>query len=280
MENPFKKYFGSKDSDEKDKKRDKSSKFKKFEYTEDEDDFFDLDDLFSEFNGNAFNFHGFPPSILKQFQEIVEAMQQFDEDPENNQRRKSFENKYNDFRQKTDKDLDGQIYADQLDTLLRRISPDHAPKESSSSQTLGPQKKIKLTDEEKIMDIIHGTFKEEVVPVKPRKRQVQKVPPSPHHFGGMPPFGDFPPTSSRTWGRTVISIRKPDGSYETRKTERGADGQTTTTITRTEPDGTSLTQSFIGDGKKASTKPPPPAGGSHEERNLVMFDGYKIPCLW
>lgn len=239
-----------------------------------------MDDLFSEFNGNAFNFHGFPPGVLKQFQEIIEAMQQLDEEPENGQRQKSFESKYNEFRKKTDTDLDGQLYADQLDLLLRRISPNLAPKDSAlKAQNTINQKKVKLSDEDKILDIIHGTYKEEIVPVKPRKRQVQKLPTSPHHFGGLPPF-DLPPSGGRTWGRTVISIRKSDGSYETRKTERSPDGQTKTTITRTEPDGTSSSsQTFSGEGSKAIVQQPP-ASGNHAERNLATFDGYKIPCLW
>lgn len=256
----------------------KGNNFKKFEYSDDDDEIFDLDDLFSEFHGNTFDFGVFPPGILKQFQDVLRAMQDFDEQPDNGQKQKLFENKYNEFRQKTDKDLDGQLYAEQLDTLLKRISPNLMPK------TVAPPQKKKLLDEEKIMDIIHGTYREEVVPVKPRKRQVQKVPASaaPHHFGGLPPF-DFPSSSpaGRTWAKTVVSIRKADGSSETRKMERAADGQTTTTITKTNADGISSTSVITGDEKKnpaISTHVPP--SGNHEERNLTMFDGYKIPCLW
>lgn len=230
-------------------------------------------------HSNSFNFHGFPPNILKQFQEIVEAMQEFDDDPQNSQRQKFFENKYNDFRQKTDQDLDGKLYADQLDTLLKRISPELMPKQKTPSL----QAKVKLSDEEKIMDIIHGTYREEVAPVKPRKRQVQKIPASPHHFGGLPPF-DLPPSSGRqsSWqSKTVMTIRKPDGSYETRKTERTQDGQMKT-ITKTGPDGTSSTQSFTGDAQTSvAIAKPQQSAVPHEERNLVeTFDGYKIPCLW
>lgn len=296
MENPFKKYF-SPESEEKNKKRwvfwsgslkfikvcvnssEKSNSFRKFDQADDEDDdFFDLDDFFSEFHGNKFNFQGFPPSILRQLQEILEAMQEFDNDPENSQRRGSFEKKYNDFRQKTDQDLDGQLYADQLDTLLKRISPEYAPNEPA--RTLKNQKKFKQPDEEKIMDIIHGTFREEIVPVKPRKRQVQKVPASPHHFGGLPPF-DLPPSSSRnhSWGKTVISIRKQDGTYETRKMERSSDGQTKTTITKTNPDGSSSTQTFSGESHKPMIAQP--TNSNYDERNMRKSeDGYIVPCLW
>lgn len=257
--------------------REKPNFFKKFDNTDDDDDW-DLEDLFSEFHGNSFNFSGFPPGIMRQFQEILEAMQDVEDDPDSTQRRKSFENKYNEFREKKDRDLDSQQYADQLDSLLKRISPNIAPKGTIPAVT---QRKVKLSDEDKIMDVIHGTFREEVVPVKPRKQQqkTQKMPPaSPHHFGGLPPF-DLPTTSGTTWGRTVISIRKHDGSYETRKTERSSDGQTKTTITKTGADGTSSTQVLNNDGQAAIAVAPAPSG-VHEERNLVVCDGYKIPCLW
>lgn len=259
---------------------DKNSNFKKFDYADDEDEIFDLDDLFGEQHDTALNFYGFPPSVLKQFQEIVEAMQDFDEEPQNTQRQRSFENKYEDFRQKTDQDLDGQLYAEQLDTLLKRISPGLAPL-NSPTKPPAVQKKVKILDADKILDIIHGTFKEEIIPVKPRKRQVQKVPSSPHHFGGLPPF-DMPQSSSRTWGKTVMTIRKQDGSCETRRMERSPDGQTKTTITKTDSKGTSSTETFVGDGQQTLVKPAqiPPASGDYAERHLIMFDGYKIPCLW
>lgn len=296
MENPFKKYFTS-ENEEKEKKRwvvqtstdinlmltcisnysETRSNFKKFDYADDEDEIFDLDDLFSEFQGNSFNFDGFPPNILKQFQEIMEAMQEFDEDPQNRQRQKLFENKYNEFRQKTDQDLDGQLYADQLDTLIKRISPESIPKDAIAKAS---PKKVKVLDEDKIFDIIHGTFPEEIVPVRPRKRQVQKIPASPHHFGGLPPF-DLPPSSGRTtWGQTVMTIRKQDGSSETRKMERTPNGQTKTTITKTDSDGSSSTQTFTGEGQKTIQVKSPQASANYAERNLITFDGYKIPCLW
>lgn len=260
----------------------KSNKFKKFDYESDDDDDLDLEDFFSEFHGNSFNFHGYPPGILKQFREVIEAMTQLEEEP-NNQRQTFFENKYKDFRLKTDQDLDGQIYAEQLDTLLKRISPELAAKDSTQYINGNQQIKVKQSDEDKILDIIHGTFKEVVVPVKPRRRpNVQKVPATPHHFGGLPPFDGLNPSSGRgtTWGKTVISIRKGDGTFEKREMERTADGQTKTTITKTGSDGTKSTQTFTGDGQTMVAKPAPPAIESRADRNLVMFNGYSIPCLW
>lgn len=209
-------------------------------------------------------------------------MQEFDDDPLDSQRQKFFENKYDQFRKKTDQDLDGQLYADQLDTLLKRISPEFVPKDPQAK--LLP-KKVKLLDEDKILDIIHGTFQAEIVTKKPRKRQVQKIPASPHHFGGLPPF-DLPSSSTRatTWGQTIMTIRKQDGSSETRKMERTTDGKTKTTIVKTDPEGSKSTQTFTSDEQKEIYKKSPSVNvktnGNHDERNLVMFDGYKIPCLW
>lgn len=270
----------------------KSNNFRKFDY-EDDDDSFDLDDFFSEFHGNSFNFQGFPPGIMRQFQEIFEAMKDLDVDPENDEQQKFFADKYNEFRQRTDQDLDGKIYADQLDTLLKRISPEHALKNETKQPIMSgfkPTKKFRQPDEDKIMDKIHGTFREEVIPPRPRRSKVQKLPVHPHHFGGIPPY-DFPPAqsspshhaASRSWGKTVISIRNADGTYETRKVERAPDGQTKTTITRKNTDGTSSTETFRGDGaslSSAKTLLPDLASDEYAERNLVTKNGYKIPCLF
>lgn len=207
-----------------------------------------------------------------------------------------FYDNYSQFKKKTDQDLDGKIYVDQLDTLLKRINPELKLKQDEKND--GSQLSVndvqilrKLTDEEKIMDIIHGTYKEPVIPTKPRKRHLHKAPISPHHFSTLP-FHEFPPPSSstpnnhhhqgRSWGRTVISIRNADGSSETRKVERLPDGNTRTTITKTDTDGNSSTKSFVGEEKKAAINHSTHVISSenHDERNLVDYHGYKIPCLW
>lgn len=227
---------------------------------------------------------------MMQFQEILDAMKEFEVDPENDENQKIFENKFNEFRQKSDQDLDGKLYADQLNTLLKNLSPDHLKKEKQQFKPPVQVKKFKQPDEDKIMDKIHGTFKEEVVPVKPRKSKVQKIPVHPHHFGGLPPY-DIPTTPndsklfSRGWAKSVISIRNADGSTETRKVERSPDGQTKTTITRRDSEGKSSTESFTGDGKSGqiaakSEKITNLATEEYAERNLVTKNGYKIPCLF
>ena len=99
-------------------------------------------------------------------------------------------------------------------------------KKKNNSDLKNVQITRKLTDEEKIMDIIHGTYKEQVIPVKPRKSYINKTPLSPHNFSALPPFHEFLPPSnnnnqhqghSRSWGKTVISIRNLVGLSEARK---------------------------------------------------------------
>lgn len=283
------------ESDDKDKKQGDKFNFKKFDDEEDEDDWFDLETFFNEFHDSRFQFHGFPKSTMRQFKEILEQLPKDieDEDVATKERKlQQFYDNYSDFKQKTDKDLDGKIYANQLDSILQKIHPEIMQKGAKDVQIKAQQPIRKLTDEEKIMDIIHGTYKEEVKAIVPkqRKRQyVHKAPFSPHHFNALPPFNEFhpPPTSSPTtksWGRTFISIRNPDGSYETRKIERTPDGNTRTTITRKDSDGNSSTQSFVGDEprEKLSVEQPNTtrSEADHNERNLVNYNGYKIPCLW
>jgi len=204
-----------------------------------------------------------------------------------------FYDNYSQFKKKTDQDIDGKIYADQLDNILKMINPEIILKDEKKSLNQQNQAQVmrKLTDDEKIMDIIHGTYKEPIFLPKPRKRHIHKAPISPHHFSALPPFHEFPPPSSahpnhsRTWGKTVISIRNADGSSETRKVEKTPDGNTRTTITKMDSDGNSSTKSFIGDEKsnsfsQSSTSQMITTSSNHDERNLVNHNGYKIPCLW
>lgn len=278
----WKKYFGPAGKDDQDSKHN----FKKFDYEDDDDDFSDLETFFNEFHGNKFNFDGFPPHILRQFQEILEAMEGLHRGDDNDENRQRLADKVYEFKERRDIDLDDKAYADQLDSLLKRFSPDLMLKDEPRKVVV--QETRKLTDEEKIWDKIHGTFKEEIrsAPQRPRKSQVHKAPMSPHHFGSLPPFHEFPPPSSqgKSWGKTVISIRKSDGTSETRRMERTSDGTVKTTITKTDADGHSSTQTFLGDDQSkligSSEKKVDATPKSHEERNLIDFNGYKIPCLF
>lgn len=288
----WKKYFGTADQDEK------KHNFKKFDTDEEDDDFSDLETFFNEFHGNSkFGFRGVPPSLLKQFNDVLEAIEDLNRKADGSviddeQKQKVFDKYFEFKKEKRDYDLDDR-YADQLDSLLKRISPDLMIKDDPiiPSVVIIQKPARKLTDEEKIMDKIHGTFKEEVIIPRPHKKeQIQKAPLTPHHhFGALPPFNEFPPShgansQNKTWGKTVITIRKSDGTYENQKIERSSDGQVKTTITKTDADGNKSTQTFLGDkeqqkatgeNKVISTQSIP-----HEERNLINHNGYKIPCLF
>ena len=123
--------------------------------------------------------------------------------------KKDFDKKYSHFKQ-IDRDLDGQIYADQLDSLLKRVSPQLMLVNPQEINRVKP--KVRLTDDEKIMDMIHGTYKEDIVVSRPRNRSVQKPSPGvPKSFNGAFEGTIAPQHHARSWGRTVISITKPDG---------------------------------------------------------------------
>lgn len=281
------KYFGTAGADKDEKKHN----FKKFEEDED-DDFSDLEAFFNEFHGNSkFVFKSLPPSLMKQFNDVIEAMEDLNRRADgsivDDEQKKKVVDKYFEFKkEKRDYDLDDR-YADQLDALLKRITPDLMIKDEPvdvPTEVLVKQPARKLTDEEKILDKIHGTFKEEVrIPVtRPnRKGQIQKAPLTPHHhFAALPPpFNEAP--QNKSWGKTVISIRKSDGTQETQKIERGADGQMKTTITKIDAEGNKSTQTFVGDKEQlAISDKVTQLMIPHEERNLINHNGYKIPCLF
>lgn len=202
----------------------------------------------------------------------------------NDEQRRAF---YDHFPEmKRDEDLDAKNYGERFNSLLKKITPN----ENKEIEVKQPARK--LTDEEKIMDKIHGTFKEEVrkIPPRPaqRKGQVQKAPFSPHHhFGGFE-APSSPNSKSMSFGKTVISVRNSDGSYETRKIERMSDGTVKTTVTKADADGNKTKEVFSGDQQisDGGAKEILPAAASrdskpHEERNLIVTnDGYKIPCLF
>lgn len=141
-----------------------------------------------------------------------------------------------------DSDLDGEIYAEQLHTLLQRISPDienFFPKKrlnksnNDEKRNIAPAivpKQPKLTDEEKIWNQIHGNEIQE----KQQKRPAVATP----FFKRQPKYGggvfEGAIQGPKMFSQSVVvqSVRKPDGSYETKQTVHDANGQTKTTITR------------------------------------------------
>ncbi|XP_058823231.1 uncharacterized protein LOC131684402 [Topomyia yanbarensis] len=156
-----------------------------------------------------------------------------------------------------DTDLDGEIYPDQLHTLLQRISPDLKellPKKRGSGTPSRSEPKMKLTDEQKIMDWIHGYKESDPLPAV-RPRAPRRMPSQRFHDGIFE--GTF--QGPRMFGQSIISqtIRKPDGTYETRKTVRDSEGHTKTTITRSTKDGQKETITTYGDegGSTGMVKP-------------------------
>lgn len=175
-----------------------------------------------------------------------------------------------------DTDLDGEIYPEQLHTLLQRISPDLKellPKKRQQQQqqlgqpgaaTVGSQgPKPKLTDEQKFMDWIHG-FKGNdgsSSSMSANRPPSRRMPAQRSHDGIFE--GTF--QGPRMFGQSIISqtIRKPDGTYETRKTVRDSEGHTQTTITRSTAEGRKETITTYGDADGGpffgQGLPPPPS---------------------
>lgn len=194
-----------------------------------------------------------------------------------------------------DTDLDGEIYPDQLHTLLQRISPDLKellPKKQLSESNSKNEPKLKLSDEQKIMDWIHGYKESDVIPTI-RPRVPRKMPSQRYHDGIFE--GTF--QGPRMFGQSIISqtIRKPDGTYETRKTVRDSEGHTKTTITRSTKDGKKETITTYGDEGGPEPKPfsentLPDPGSSNSvasvlldmnRKHLFSKNGYILPKnLW
>uniref|UniRef100_A0A182Q2X9 Uncharacterized protein n=1 Tax=Anopheles farauti TaxID=69004 RepID=A0A182Q2X9_9DIPT len=185
--------------------------------------------------------------MLKSLDAYDENAKLFDHDPKQDFLKPGFEDAIRaaDKEMKPqDTDLDGEIYADQLHSLLQRLSPDLKelmPKKRSEAMgpngQNGPSVRRKLTDEEKVMQLIHGITEQKdqaATVTKPQKRHgglQQRFP-----EGGL--FeGAF--QGPRMFGQSIISqtIRRPDGSYETRRTVRDSEGNTQTTVTLSSKDG-------------------------------------------
>uniref|UniRef100_A0A023ENB7 Uncharacterized protein n=1 Tax=Aedes albopictus TaxID=7160 RepID=A0A023ENB7_AEDAL len=244
--------------------------------------------------------------MMKSLEELDETAKPFDRDLKQDFLKPGFENEIKKELQKEkrlDTDLDGEIYPDQLHTLLQRISPELKellPKKKQPEAHSMQQPKLKLTDEQKIMDWIHGYKESEPQPSAPRPRPPRKIPSQRYHDGIFE--GTF--QGPRMFGQSIISqtIRKPDGTYETRKTVRDSEGHTKTTITRSTKDGQKETITTYGDeGGSTATKPffekaPPqqPGGGTDGSiaaallgvdqacrKHLFSKNGYVLPKnLW
>lgn len=172
----------------------------------------------------------------------------FDENFREEYMKPGFENFGNEGASKpsVDVDLDGEIYADQLHSLLQRISPDLENMRARASTPKAPEPKRKLTDEEKVMDMIHCIDEEEKsIAVQPfKKPEIGNKPPNvriPHYGGAFEGVVGGPKTYRQTFSYQMV--RKPDGTYQT-STVVDPSGNTKTVIKRT-IDGETKTQTLI-----------------------------------
>lgn len=147
--------------------------------------------------------------------------------------------------------------ADQLHTLLQRISPELESMRAKSMQPNAvnvpkapePKPKRKLTDAEKVMDMIHCIDEEDekkhAGAVHPfMKPDLGNKPPNmriPHYGGAFEGVIDGPKTYRQTFSYQMV--RKPDGTVAT-STVVDPSGNTKTVIKRT-IDGETKTQTLI-----------------------------------
>ncbi|XP_031619089.1 uncharacterized protein LOC116338145 [Contarinia nasturtii] len=201
------------------------------------------------FDNKMFGFQVFsdPIEIQKyheqQMRRMLKAFEQFDDTKGMNENfreeymKPGFENFKNfvGVKPSIDVDLDGEIYADQLHTLLQRISPElEQMRAATMAKTMAPtvaEPKRKLTDEEKVMDQIHCIDEDE--------KRVAKQPelgpnPSnvriPHYGGAFEGIRDGPKVHRQSFSYQYS--RKPDGVYSS-ETVVDPNGNTKTVIKRT-----------------------------------------------
>jgi len=224
----------------------------------------------------------------QQMQELLKSFDHFDESEkifsDENVREKFLKPGFDLYKENmpVDTDLDDEIYADQLHTLLQRLSPELEEASSNMKTHVETNKNVKKTDEETIWDRIHGTIVDKNKP-NPPKRNQQLFKKLPHPRGGVFEGAFQGPKVFRQSVMTQV-IRKPDGSSETRRTVRDADGNENTTITKRTNEGKVETFTFSGNGQQVER---PMVDGNHVsallpcDRNVfVTKEGYTIPKLW
>ncbi|XP_053959686.1 uncharacterized protein LOC128864180 [Anastrepha ludens] len=273
------------------------------------------DELFDDNRKFAFQIFTNPLELQKHFerqmQQILEAVSEFEGDDvkidkdlkedflkpgfENIDILKEFEKKKGEIM---DTDLDGEIYADQLHSLMQRLSqneelPNILPRNDNKAFRTAITKR-KLTDEEKILGRIHGTLDNDDVPKQPRMpgpRPEMMTPMTPMIPRGPTPFGGgvFEGTyqGPKMFSQSVMSntIRKPDGSYETTKITKDSQGNTTTTITRTIEGKSETVTAYNNAAGSGTIKQKEGSSTKMEEysdRNIsVTKEGYAVPRnLW
>lgn len=290
-----------------------------FEEAETDDELFDDDRKF------AFQVFTSPLEMQKHFesqlQRLLESLNDkddgFERDLKEDFLKPGFESKIlKKFEQQKDfsldTDLDGEIYADQLHSLIQRLNP--GENVESGDQVIGnilPSnqhgyrkgvQRAKLTDEEIIMGRIHGTISADGEsqsyarpPRPPRNNKPDIMTPMTPMLprSGMSPFGgvfDGNYQGPKLFSQSVMTktVRKPDGSYETTKVTQDSSGHKTTTVTRmkdgrketivTHDDGAPA----VGMGGKQLQQKEEDVAVARGERNIfVTKEGYAMPRnLW
>lgn len=271
------------------------------------------DELFD--NSKLFGFQVFsnPIEIQKyheqQMQRMLKAFDQFDETKvfDENFREEYMKPGFENFahsaaaKPSADVDLDGEIYADQLHTLLQRISPESMgidakempPAAVDGPKKLEPKPKRKLTDAERVLDMIHCIDEEDEkknVTVHPfMKPDLGNKPPNmriPHYGGAFEGVVGGPKTYRQTFSYQMV--RKPDGTFTT-STVVDPSGNTKTVIERT-VDGETKTQTLINgvdiDDANGSGGGVQPSVGNENANNWIIDcgrhfyvnkDGYALP---
>ncbi|XP_043644116.1 uncharacterized protein LOC122613786 isoform X2 [Drosophila teissieri] len=321
----LKKMFKSEAEKEQDSSVSASNKdeFRKpqwFEEAETDDELFDDDRKF------AFQVFTSPLEMQKHFesqlQRLLESLNDnddgFERDLKEDFLKPGFESKIlKKFEQQKDlsldTDLDGEIYADQLHSLIQRLNPeeniepgDQAIGNILPSNQHGYRKsfqRAKLTDEEIIMGRIHGTIsadgESESYARPPRPPMNNKpdimTPMTPMlPRSGMSPFGgvfDGNYQGPKLFSQSVMTktVRKPDGSYETTKVTQDSAGHKTTTVTRMIDGRKETTVTHDGGapalgmgGKQLQQQQQKEVAVARGERNIfVTKEGYAMPRnLW
>ncbi|XP_059617947.1 uncharacterized protein LOC132262636 [Phlebotomus argentipes] len=136
--------------------------------------------------------------------------------------------------------------------------------------------KKRLTDEETIMARIHGTEPKEEESRKPtRPRYVPKMTPMHPNFESSVPI-----PGAKIFGQSIMTetVRKPDGSVESRRVVRDMDGNVKTTISRTVDGETKTVTTFSGKEQESEKR----SEDSVLDSNFFLSpSGYTLPRnLW
>ncbi|KAI8043475.1 uncharacterized protein LOC128262918 [Drosophila gunungcola] len=293
-----------------------------FEEAETDDELFDDDRKF------AFQVFTSPLEMQKHFesqlQRLLESLNDsedgFERDLKEDFLKPGFESKIlKRFEQQKDlsldTDLDGEIYADQLHSLIQRLNPEekaepgdlemgHILPSNQHGYRKGYARGAKLTDEEIIMGRIHGTISADgeskscARPPRPPMNNKPDImtPMTPMlPRSGMTPFGgvfDGNYQGPKLFSQSVMTktVRKPDGSYETTKVTQDSSGHKTTTVTRmidgrkettVTHDGGDAAPKIRGQQQQLQKKEVVAMAAQGERNIFVTKEGYAMPRnLW